>query len=460
MLNHQSVLVIGLGKSGKEAALLLKEKGAEVTVLELEKNFSTLKKKEALQKCGIQVVFGSHQENLLKKKHFIVISPGVPYNLPIIKKAESLGIQVISELEFASLFIPAKNIIAITGSNGKTTTTFLTYKILKKSGIKALIGGNIGTPVSRLVRRFSPHLLSGKIITEVSSFQLEKTFSFSPHIYCILNLSFNHLDRHSSFFEYQKIKAAPLPRMGPDDFAILNYDQPQVSSLGRFTLARVIFFSQRQKLTEGIFVEDDRIMANIKNMPVCIPFNNLQIEKFHNLDNVLCAVGIALIEGVSPELIGESLTEYRPLPHRQQLIKEIDGVRFIDDSKATNQAAVENMLASISSPVILIMGGRDKGGDFSYLKSRIFDKVKTILLLGEAKERIREELGGALPARECKSLSEAVRVAFSLSQKGDSVVLSPGCSSLDEFTSYRHRGKVFANEVRKLKEEIEEKKSI
>jgi len=459
-VDYQSVLILGLGKSGREAAFLLKEKGAEVTVAELKEKFSTLQKKKELERFGVRVIFGSHRGTLLKKKNLVILSPGVSNDLPIVKKARSLNIPVISELDFASRFIPRKNLIAITGTNGKTTTAFLTYKILKKSELSVKLGGNIGIPLSRLARSSFSLNSSCRIVTEVSSFQLEMSPTFSPHIYCVLNISPDHLDRHSSFSEYRKIKAAPLFRMKKDDFAILNYDQYPVKSLGNVTQAKVIFFSQRQKLNEGLFIDNNRIVANIGKTRVHIPLDNLQPHKFHNWENVLCAVACALIEKVTPELIRDSLLDYKPLPHRQQLIEEIDGVKFIDDSKATNRAAVENLVGSLTSPAVLIMGGKDKGDDFSSLKRYFPGKVKNLIVIGEAKNRIKRQLEGAVPIMESSSLKEAVRLAFSLSEKGGLVVLCPGCSSFDEFISYRHRGRVFKKEVKKLKKEIEEKNSV
>ena len=460
-MHNQSALVLGLGKSGKEAALLLREKGAKVQVAELEENSSTLRRKKQLENYGVQVVFGAHNDSLLNKKDLVITSPGVSNQLSIIKKAQFLNIPVISELEFASRFIPREDIIAITGTNGKTTTTFLAYQILKRGGLKVKIGGNIGIPLSRVVRTsLSQTNFSYKVVTEVSSFQLELTNTFSPHIYCILNIYLDHLDRHPSFLEYQKIKAIPLLRMRQNDFVFLNYDHHLVRSLSEVTKAKLIFFSQRQKLREGIFIDKSSIVANLGGQKIDVPLGNLQIHRFHSWENVLCAIGIALLQGVNVEVIRDSLIKYKPLPHRQQLIGKIAGVTFVDDSKATNQAAVKNLINSLTSFAILIMGGRDKGGSFSELKEYLPKKVKSLVLIGEAKKKIKKELKGTVPIEECNSLKKAIKVAFSLSKRGELIVLCPGCSSFDQFTSYRHRGRVFKKEVEKLREEIEGKNSI
>lgn len=456
-MHHQSVLILGLGRSGREVALLLREKGAEVAVAEIEEKSSIIRRKRELESKGIKVFIGPYGESLLKNKTLVVLSPGIRLDLPIIKRARFLGIPVVSELEVATRFIPRENLIAITGTNGKTTTSFLTYKILKKSGINVKLGGNIGIPLSRLVRTSPSKDTSYKVVTEVSSFQLESTNDFSPHIYAILNVTPDHLDRHLSMRKYLHIKSIPLAKMMPDDVVILNYDQNQVARLSKLTKARVVFFSQHQRLKNGLFIDDKSLVANIGKHSTCIYLGDLELKKFHSLDNLLCAVGIALLEEVDVKIIHQTLTEYKPLPHRQQLVAKIAGVKFINDSKATNEAAVEASIKLFDSPVILIMGGRDKGGDFSFLRKYFPGKLRGVVLIGEAKDKIKRQLGEMVPLRECENLREAVRVSFSWSKKGDSVILSPGCSSFDEFTSYRQRGNVFRKEVKKLKEEIEGK---
>jgi len=458
---YRSVLILGLGRSGKEAALLLRDKGAKVTVAERERNFFTLRRKEKLKEYGAEVVFGFHQNNLLEGKDLIVLSPGISGDLPVIKKALSSNIPVVGELEVASWFIPRKNIIAVTGTNGKTTTTFLIYKVLKRGGLPVEIGGNIGVPLSRLARTYPYGDPSRRLVIEVSSFQLEVSDTFSPHIYCILNITPDHLDRHHSFSKYREIKAKPIFKMKRDDFVILNYDQQSVRSLGELTRAETVFFSQKEKLPQGVFIDNGSIVVNIFGDKFFIPLGNLQIHKFHSWENVLCAVACSVIQGVNPEIVRDTLVNYNPLPHRQEFIAEISEVKFVNDSKATNQAAVENMIGSLEGPCVLIMGGKDKGSDFSILRKYIPDKIKGLVVTGEAGERIIKQLEGiSIPVKKCEGLKEAVRIAFSLSKKGDHVVLSPGCSSFDEFKSYRHRGRVFKKEVERLRREIEREKSV
>ena len=457
LMQDQSVLILGLGKTGKEVALLFKEKGAKVEITEIAENQRILRRKKELELKGIKVFIGPHEKVLLKNKTLLVLSPGVRLDLPIVKKARSMGIPVIGELEIITRFIPKENLIAITGTNGKTTTSFLTYKILKKSKANVKLGGNIGIPLSRLIRTSNFNDPSFKIVMEVSSFQLETTDNFSPHIYAILNVAPDHLDRHFSMERYLNIKSSPLTRMSSDDVAILNCDQDQVAHLAKLTEAKVIFFSHRKNPEANLFIDNKSLVANIGGHFVRIYIGDLDLKKFHSLDNLLCAVGIALIEGIDAEIVHKALVEYKPLAHRQQLIAKIKGVNFIDDSKATNEAAVEALIKTLDTPAILIMGGRDKGGDFSSLRKYFPGNVKGIVLIGEAKDKIRRQLEGTFPIRDCRTLGEAVRVSFSWSKKGDAVVLCPGCSSFDEFSSYKERGNKFKEEVKKLKEEIERK---
>ncbi|MBC7190449.1 UDP-N-acetylmuramoyl-L-alanine--D-glutamate ligase, partial [Candidatus Aerophobetes bacterium] len=327
------VLVLGLGKSGKEVALLLKQKGEDVTVVESQKNFSTILRKEELEKYNIKVIFHPYEDSILQDAKLVVVSPGLPLSLPVIEKAKNLNIPVIGEIDVACRFIEKENIIGITGTNGKTTTTFLTYKLLKKAGKKVKIGGNIGVPLCRVARKLSLEE-NYKIVTEVSSFQLEAGTEFSPGIYCILNIAPNHLDRHSSFSEYLQIKASPLSRMKKEDIVFLNYDQPELKELEKKTCAKVIFFSKREKIKEGIFLREGKIFANIEGKKFKISLTPQLLKKFHNPENVLCATGICLVEGVLPEVIEDFLSFYTPLPHRQEIVGEIRGVKFIDDSKA------------------------------------------------------------------------------------------------------------------------------
>jgi len=459
-MNYRSVLILGLGRSGKEVGLLLKEKGKNVTIAETKNIPLIFRKKRQLEKLGIKVSIGPFHQNLLKGKDLVIISPGIDPALPLVKKTKLLGIPVLSELEIASRFLPREKIIAVTGTNGKTTTCFLTYKILRENGIKVKLAGNIGVPLSRLARVCHPASFDF-VITEISSFQLETTGTFSPHVYAILNISPDHLDRHLSFDEYRKVKCLPLLRMKRDDIAFLNYDESWVKSVRGLTKARVIFFSKTQKLEKGLYREKGQIIARLEEGNFQISLDGLRLQNFHNWENVLCAVGIAILQKIDIKSIHQVLRSYQPLPHRQEIVGEVKGVKFINDSKATNPGSVENLLESVEKPVILIMGGKDKGGDFSFLlKNKNLNKIKSVLTIGETGRKIKLTLARFVRVVECGSLEEAVKAAFSLSQEGDTVVLCPGCSSFDQFRSYRQRGAIFKREVKKLLSYVTEKKLL
>lgn len=448
-----NVLVLGLGKSGKEVALLLKKKGARVAVVDADNSSTLQQRRRVLKDRGITVILGSENPELLKEKDYLVLSPGVPLTNSLVREALSRNIPVVSELEIASRFFPGGNLIGITGTNGKSTTAILTYRMLKKGKIPVRLGGNIGIPLSRIARenhgRYPP-----VVVTEVSSFQLETTTTFSPHIYCILNIEPDHLDRHTCFARYRDLKVSPLFEMGKEDFAFLNYDDASVISFSKATKAKVIFFSKNEKLERGVFIEENKIVSHVEEKESCICLQGLSVRRFHNWENVLCATGIALLKGVNPETIKETLMDYKPLSHRQQIVARVAGVTFIDDSKATNESAVKALLKSLETPALLIMGGKDKGADFSSLRNHLADNIKAIFLIGEAKNQIKKDLKGTVPLEEAESLGEAVRKAFSQSREGDSIILCPGCSSFDSFINYKHRGNVFQKEVKKLEDEL------
>ncbi len=448
-MNVKSALVIGMGKSGREAALLLQKKEVKVVVGEIENDYKMEKEAEKLRKKGIQVALGSHSLNLLKDKEIVVVSPGVSLMIPLIQEARQKGIPVIGELELAYRYLTNQTVIAITGTNGKSTTVMLTTEILSRAGFEVKMAGNIGIPLSQVAREPSP-----VIVVEVSSFQLESVKQFSPHIFSLLNITPDHLDRHSNFAKYIEIKSNLLRKLKVNDFAILNRDDEIIYPLAKKTKAKVIFFSEKEKPKKGVFLEGNKIVACLKDRFV-IPTNNLSLTNFHSWENVLCSVAISALFKVKEEVIREALLSFKSLAHRQELVGGIEGVNFIDDSKATNVGAVFKCLNLLEKPIILIMGGRDKGGDFSKLKPKIKEKVKLIILVGEAKRKIKEQLSDIKNLMEVNSIKEAVRISFKMAKKGDSVVLSPGCSSFDEFKNYKERGNVFKREVKKLEKEVE-----
>jgi UDP-N-acetylmuramoylalanine--D-glutamate ligase len=345
-------------------------------------------------------------------------------------------------------------VCAITGTNGKTTTTLLTYRMLSRDMPRVQFGGNIGIPLSRLVRQDAEHLLHGPVILEVSSFQLQFTTTFHPRIYAVLNVSVDHLDWHPSFDAYVQAKTFPLERMGRQDVVLLNHDDPRVRQMRESTNARVVYFSEKTELSSGLYINGTQLVAHL-DKTYTIDTTHFSLTTFHSWQNVLCAVGIALILGVPTKRITRVLRTYHPLRHRQEVVAVINGIVFMDDSKATNLDAVRQLLGTIESGAILIMGGKDKGGDFSLLVPAMTGKIHHIIAIGQARQRIAQQLGGAVKTLTCETLSHAVQTAFHLAKPGDTVALSPGCSSFDQFRSYRHRGRVFRQLVLRLRADDE-----
>ncbi|TKJ46098.1 UDP-N-acetylmuramoyl-L-alanine--D-glutamate ligase [Candidatus Aerophobetes bacterium Ae_b3b] len=445
MLKGKKVLVLGMGISGMGATRLLKDKGAKVTINELEDSKEMRARAREFERNGIKVILGSHPLEILPGHQLIVLSPGIPLDIPLLRQAEKLHIPIMGELELAYRFLPDRSLIAITGTNGKTTTTVLTEKILKKAYKDVQIAGNIGIPLSEVVRR------PGKIIvTEVSSFQLETIKKFSPFISCILNISPDHLDRHPDLEQYIWLKSRILTNQESDGYTILNRDDPRVYPLRRKTRAEVIFFSQKERLERGVFLKGPHIMRKFEGEEVVVSRDEISFTGSHNLENILSAIAIASLYRLEREAVREALLEFKGLPHRCEPVARIRGVDFINDSKATNEGAVKSCLESIAQPIILIMGGKDKGANFFYLRNAIKERVKRVILLGEAKRVIKAQLNTICLLSEVENMRDAVREAFNKAQKGDCVLLSPACASFDQFKNYEERGKVFKEEVRKL----------
>lgn len=445
MLKGKKVLVLGMGISGMGATRLLKDKGAKVTINELEDSKEMRARAREFERNGIKVILGSHPLEVLAGHQLIVLSPGIPLDIPLLRQAEKLHIPIMGELELAYRFLPDRSLIAITGTNGKTTTTVLTEKILKKAYKDVQIAGNIGIPLSEVVRR------PGKIIvTEVSSFQLETIKKFSPFISCILNISPDHLDRHPDLEQYIWLKSRILTNQESDGYTILNRDDPRVYPLRRKTRAEVIFFSQKERLERGVFLKGPHIMRKFEGEEVVVSRDEISFTGSHNLENILSAIAIASLYRLEREAVREALLEFKGLPHRCEPVARIRGVDFINDSKATNEGAVKSCLESIAQPIILIMGGKDKGANFFYLRNVIKERVKRVILLGEAKRVIKTQLNTICLLSEVENMRDAVREAFNKAQKGDCVLLSPACASFDQFKNYEERGEVFKEEVRKL----------
>lgn len=439
-----------MGRSGISAARLLLRKGAKVTLSEREDTPRIKEKADDLRREGIKVEIGGHREDTFREVELVVVSPGVDPSQNFFQKVKDKGIPIIGELELAHRFCSSP-IIAVTGTNGKSTTTALIGEIIKESGREIFIGGNLGTPLSEII-------LEGKevdaVVVEVSSFQLETISSFRPFIAVFLNFSEDHLDRYLTPEDYFQAKTRIFDYQKEGDFAILNANCLPLLSFSSRIKARKLFFSTRESLPYGAFVNGKMILARRGKSiePIC-PLSKIKLRGEHNLENVLAAVCTSLILNIPPPVIERVISQFQGLEHRMEMVEEIEGVTFINDSKGTNVGAVKSAVESLPHSILLIMGGKDKGGNYSLLREIIEEKVKTLLLIGEGRKRIHQSLRGTTPIVECQSLEEAVRRAFSLAHPGDCVLLSPACSSFDMFQNFEERGEVFKQTVVDLKKE-------
>jgi UDP-N-acetylmuramoylalanine--D-glutamate ligase len=441
------ILILGVARSGIACAGLLIKKGAIVTISDASKNLAPTRELALLRKKGVSVQLGGHPVSLLFNTDYIVISPGISSNLPLLQQARLKNIPVLSEIEVAYTYL-ACPVIAITGTNGKTTTTSLTGEIFRQSGRKTLICGNIGLPVSAVADQTDWQSI---VVAEISSFQLENIVNFRPYISVMLNITPDHLDRYSDFKAYTRAKKHIYRNQERSDFAVINYDDPASrKSAGRIK-SKVIFFSRRKILSTGVFVKNNAIYAKLYGrQQKVIKTDELGIPGPHNLENALAAIACGVLGGIELASIRKTLRIFRGVEHRLELVKTIKGVKYINDSKATNVDSVVKALESFQEKIILIAGGRDKGSSYQPLAKLVKQKVKALIVLGEASAKIKGELGCWIQTYEVKSLPEAVKLGQKLASPGDVVLLSPACASFDMFKNYEQRGQVFKEEVRKL----------
>lgn len=448
-LNAKRVLVVGLGKSGIAAAHFLQSRGARVTVSDSKAEAQLRGEIPALLEKGIIVETGGHGERTFRDQELIIISPGVPYDVPQLVQARQLGVPVIGEVELASRFLQGK-IVAITGSNGKTTTTTLTGEILEHDGKEVLVGGNIGRPVIAMAPESKPETWN---VLEISSFQLETIEKFKPHIAAILNITADHLDRHRSMEAYITAKARIFENQADGDFAVLNADDAVCADLGKaLKRSRVAWFSRkRADLQSGASVRAEKIFFRgaAKEMEI-MPVSEIPLKGAHNLENVLAAVCIAALAGCAPERIREAVRNFKAVEHRLEFVATIHGVQYYNDSKATNVDATIKAIESFPANLHLVLGGKDKGSDYSVLKDLLRERVKRVYTIGAAAEKIESQIAGAVPIERSGTLEAAVQRAAELAESGDVVVLAPACASFDQFENYEHRGRVFKQAVATL----------
>ena len=441
-LKGKKVLVVGLGKSGLAAALFLRHRGAQVTVSDVRSAEALAKDIPALLDEGIMVETGGHGLLTFRRQDLIVVSPGVPLNTPELAQVKSFGLPVIGELELAARFLKGRT-LAITGSNGKTTTTALVGEILQKAGMPTLVGGNIGVPVVELIDQSTDETWS---VLEVSSFQLESTERFHPRIAVILNITPDHLDRHGSFENYALAKERIFAAQVEGDVVVLNADNARAAQAAVRSVGKVYFFSVEHSVMQGAWVEDGLLVYRAgKDEPLekIMPLKRVPLKGAHNVENVLAAVCASRLAGVSAEQIRGGVEAFKAVEHRLEFVAKVDGVDFYNDSKATNVDATAKALASFSSGIHLILGGKDKDSDYRQLAELLRARVRAIYTIGSAAAKIESQLRGVVPILSSETLDNAVNAAASAARPGEVVLLAPACSSFDQFENYEQRGRVF-----------------
>jgi UDP-N-acetylmuramoylalanine--D-glutamate ligase len=444
-LKDKKVLVVGLGKTGEAMCRFLLRRGARVRVSEKKSEEALGGRSAHWRERGVEFETGAHRLESFLGADLVILSPGVP-PLAEADAAAARGIPVISEIELAHAFLKGK-IVGITGSNGKSTTTTLAHLILRDAGLRAFAAGNIGKP---LIAFADGSRADDIYITELSSFQLEHTRDFKAGIAAFLNATPNHLDWHGSFENYFAAKSKLILSLGKTDTAILNHDDPLVWALAGKTKAEVRAFSRRRHVARGCYLKDGRLfLRDAKETPL-VRTSDIRLPGLHNLENVCAAALVGGAFGVPARRMRATIREFRGLEHRLESVMTIGGVLFVNDSKATTVEATIKALESFDRPIILILGGKDKGADFTPLRKPIRKRVRKVLLIGSSAEKIRAALEGVVPLEKAATFRELVRKGFEAASPGDVVLLAPAATSWDMFANFEQRGRTFKREVRNL----------
>ncbi len=451
-LAEKNILVVGIGKSGLAVARFADKRGATVTVTDLCDEAALAPHIPELKQMGARLVLGQHPVELFMQADLIVVSPGVPHTIEPLKIARKRDIPVMGELEFASRFIH-EPVVAVTGTNGKTTTTSLLGEMLALSGKRVFVGGNIGKPLIEYVEEDTGAEI---VVIEISSFQLDTASTFRADVAVLLNISADHLDRYDSFKAYGASKGRIFANQAPEDTAVINWMDPEVKKLAVACRAKVrpFFHTGRNggDLESGAEIFEDRITIRTDGVkPVSLDLQQAALIGAHNRENIAAAALAALAAGGTVAGIQAAINSFRGLAHRLETVATINGVLYVNDSKGTNVDAVARALDAVSRPTVLIMGGRDKGGDYTVLRQKLKSTVKQLVLMGEAAETIATQLGSTAPIIAATDMAQAVKLAAEASEPGDVVLLSPACSSFDMYDSYSQRGEDFCKRVRALK---------
>ncbi|RXS98148.1 UDP-N-acetylmuramoyl-L-alanine--D-glutamate ligase [Silvibacterium dinghuense] len=450
-LKGKKVLVVGLGKSGLAAALFLRRRGAQVTVSDVRSAAALSRDIPALLEEGIMVEAGGHGLLTFRRQDLIVVSPGVPMNTPELVQVRTLGLPIIGEVELAARYLKGRT-LAITGSNGKTTTTSLCGEILAAGGRRTAVGGNIGLPVIALVDDSTDE---GWSVLEISSFQLETTENFRPNISVILNITPDHLDRHGSFENYVAAKERIFAKQTPEDALVLNADDEASAKTAVHAGAgghgpNIYWFSRRRIVRQGAFVHDGTIFfraaENAAQEPI-LRVDEIPLKGGHNVENVLAAVCAARRAGIDASAIRTAVVNFKAVAHRLEFVAQLHGVSYYNDSKATNVDATIKALEAFPGGIHLILGGKDKGSDYRVLRPLLTERVKAVYTIGAAAEKIHTHIEGATTVIGAGTLDAAIAKAAEAAKPGEIVLLAPACSSFDQFENYEQRGQAFKDLV-------------
>jgi UDP-N-acetylmuramoylalanine--D-glutamate ligase len=457
----KKVLVVGIARSGVAVARLLASKGALLIANDIRAEHEFVSEAQQLRSLGVMLSLGGHPESLFLNAELIVLSPGVPADLAPLERARQAGIEIISEPELAGRFLRGR-MIGVTGSNGKTTTTTLIGELMRAAGAEVIVGGNIGTPLTSLVEKSGDNTWT---VAELSSFQLEMIESLRVHVAAVTNITPDHLDRHGTFENYVRAKHRIFQNQTGDDWAVLNGQDrgtaDMISALG--VPSRKVFFSSRggETLTDApadIYSRDGRIYTRMldgggSELEV-MPIDQIPLRGMHNVENVMtalasvfCAMGT---EGKDLPALVEAIRQFKGVEHRIEFVAEIEGVKFYNDSKATNVDSTVKALEAFDRNIIVILGGKDKGSDYTVLAPLVVERVKQIILIGAASDKIADQLRDTRPMTRARTMQDAVSKSMEAAAAGDTVLLAPACASFDMFENYEHRGRVFKEAVYKL----------
>jgi len=443
----RKVVVVGAARSGVAAAELLVRRGATVTLTDLR---PSIQEDAQLRDAGVRLELGGHRAETLRSADLLVLSPGVSPMQEDVAAARAAGVRVMGELELASRWLRGR-VVAITGTKGKSTTTTLAGRMLEAGGHRVLVGGNIGRALSAQVDDSTEETIH---VVEVSSFQLEGSETFHPWIAVLLNFSPDHLDRHADLAEYAAAKARVFANQTPDDWAVLNADDEPSHALAQDARSRRLLFATSRDLPEGVLVVRDAIVRRTRDgEQALVPLSSVKVLGRHLLADVVAATAIASLAGVSAPAMVRAVEHFTGLEHALEPVAEIGGVRFVNDSKATNIEAALRAVQSFAPGLVVILGGRFKGGDFGDLRAALVERSAEVVAIGEAAPLVRQALSPAVDVHDAGDMVAAVRTGFALASPGDTVLLAPACASFDMFKDYAERGQVFKREVARLRDE-------